>query len=166
MAENPSTGPTRPGNFDEKAPIHEPTKKEPPQDEEEDEDIDALIEDLESIDGNEVDDDDEGDPNQERPIAEEYLRTDRQIGLTESEVTARRKKFGPNQMKEEKENLLLKFVMFFYGPIQFVMEVSFMSLQSLCLLFFSYISHHDRCFFFPPFSSHNASSNAIGSKNG
>lgn len=28
-------------------------------------------------------------------------------------------------MKEEKENLLLKFLSFFVGPIQFVMEVSF-----------------------------------------
>jgi hypothetical protein len=29
-----------------------------------------------------------------------------------------------NQMKEEKENLILKFLGFFIGPIQFVMEVS------------------------------------------
>jgi H+-transporting ATPase len=29
-----------------------------------------------------------------------------------------------NQMKEEKENLILKFLGYFVGPIQFVMEVS------------------------------------------
>ena len=29
-----------------------------------------------------------------------------------------------NQMKEEKENLILKFFGYFVGPIQFVMEVS------------------------------------------
>ena len=45
-------------------------------------------------------------------------------GLTEQEVQARRRKYGLNQMKEEKENLILKFFSYFVGPIQFVMEVS------------------------------------------
>jgi hypothetical protein len=44
--------------------------------------------------------------------------------LSSQEVLSRRKKFGMNQMKEEKENLILKFLGFFIGPIQFVMEVS------------------------------------------
>ena len=39
------------GNFDEKAPHHDPAAKQPIADEEEDEDMDALIEDLESNDG-------------------------------------------------------------------------------------------------------------------
>lgn len=32
------------------------------------------------------------------------------MGLTEAEVLNRRRKYGLNQMKEEKENLILKFV--------------------------------------------------------
>ena len=35
-------------------------------------------------------------------------------------------RYGLNQMKEEKENLILKFLGYFVGPIQFVMEVSFL----------------------------------------
>jgi H+-transporting ATPase len=50
--------------------------------------------------------------------------TDLTTGLTEEEVAARRKQYGPNQLKEEKENLYLKFLSFFVGPVQFVMEVS------------------------------------------
>jgi magnesium-transporting ATPase (P-type) len=53
------------------------------------------------------------------------LQTDTRVGLTSEEVLQRRRKFGLNQMKEEKENLLLKFLGFFVGPIQFVMEVRF-----------------------------------------
>ena len=118
------TTPFEPANFDEKMP-EDPSKTKHEEDDEEDEDIDALIEDLESLDGHQMEDDDEVDATQERPIPEDYLKTDRNIGLTDQEVLTRRKKFGPNQMKEEKENLILKFLMFFYGPIQFVMEVSF-----------------------------------------
>jgi H+-transporting ATPase len=50
--------------------------------------------------------------------------TDTRTGLTNAEVISRRKKYGLNQMKEDKENLILKFLMYFVGPIQFVMEVS------------------------------------------
>lgn len=50
------------------------------------------------------------------------LNTDTRLGLTEAEVISRRRKYGLNQMKEEKENLILKFFGFFVGPIQFVME--------------------------------------------
>lgn len=53
------------------------------------------------------------------------VQTDTRVGLTSEEVLQRRKKYGLNQMKEEKENLILKFLGFFVGPIQFVMEVSF-----------------------------------------
>ncbi|EXJ91960.1 plasma membrane ATPase [Capronia epimyces CBS 606.96] len=93
-------------------------------DEEEDEDVDALIEELESL-----------DPDAEleaeietvvgtRNVPEEMLQTDPRVGLIEPEVVARRKKYGLNQMKEEKENLLLKFLGYFVGPIQFVMEAA------------------------------------------
>ena len=93
---------------------------------EEDEDMDALIEDLESDDGHDIqeEEDENQNPGGGRTVPEDMLQTDSRVGLTESEVTARRRKFGLNQMKEEKENLILKFLGFFVGPIQFVMEVS------------------------------------------
>ena len=89
------------------------------------EDIDALIDDLESQDGN-LDDEEEEVTEQggARPVSEEMLNTDTRIGLSEHEVGNRKKKYGLNQMKEEKENLVLKFLGYFVGPIQFVMEVS------------------------------------------
>ena len=52
------------------------------------------------------------------------MATDTRHGLTSEEVLVRRRKYGMNQMKEEKENLILKFFGYFVGPIQFVMEVS------------------------------------------
>ena len=58
-----------------------------------------------------------------RVIPEDMLQTDTRVGLTSDEVLQRRRKYGLNQMKEEKENLILKFLGFFVGPIQFVMEV-------------------------------------------
>lgn len=87
-------------------------------------DMDALIEDLESQDGHMDDEEEEVQPGGGRVVPEDMLQTDTRVGLTESEVLARRKKYGLNQMKEEKENLILKFFGFFIGPIQFVMEVS------------------------------------------
>lgn len=100
---------------------------------EEDEDIDALIDDLESEDGHgfEEDDDDAVAGSSARPVPEELLQTDTRTGLTSEQVDARRRKYGLNQMKEEKENLILKFVMFFVGPIQFVMEVRYFPIRIL-----------------------------------
>ena len=138
------------GNFDEKRaqqahehhqhheqPQHVPAtggpaplaKKTAEADDDEDEDIDALIEDLESQDGHgmEEEEEDEGTPGGGRVVPEDMLQTDSRVGLTESEVVARRRKYGLNQMKEEKENLILKFFGYFIGPIQFVMEVSLCS---------------------------------------
>jgi H+-transporting ATPase len=116
------------GTFDEKAPVHDdhpPTKEAP--DDEEDEDMDALIDELESQDGH-AEDEEEGEtvnPGTGRVVPEDQLQTDTRIGLTDAEVHTRRKKYGLNQMKEEKENLILKFLGYFIGPIQFVMEVYF-----------------------------------------
>ncbi|KAK4222405.1 putative type IIIA plasma membrane ATPase [Podospora fimiseda] len=111
------------GKFDEK----EAHKEKQPilEDEEEDEDIDALIEDLQSDDGHALEDEEEGAaPGAGRVIPEELLQTDTRVGLTSEEVIQRRRKFGLNQMKEEKENMILKFLGFFVGPIQFVMEAA------------------------------------------
>ncbi|KAM5440181.1 plasma membrane H+-ATPase [Microsporum canis] len=102
-------------------------KKGPmPEDDEEEEDMDQLIADLESQDGHidEIDDEEDDQPGGERPVPEELLQTDTRTGLTDAEVLTRRKKYGLNQMKEEKENLLLKFLSYFVGPIQFVMEAA------------------------------------------
>jgi len=109
----------------EKRPVSEKPGA-PLDDEDEDiEDIDALIDDLESQEGQEYADDDEAAPGSSaRPVPEDLLQTDTRIGLTSAEVDQRRRKYGLNQMKEEKENLILKFLMYFVGPIQFVMEVS------------------------------------------
>ncbi|KAF2826126.1 plasma-membrane proton-e [Ophiobolus disseminans] len=97
------------------------------EEDEEDEDLDALIEELESQDGGEADyyEEEEADtPGGARVIPEELLQTDTRMGLNSAEVLARRKKYGYNQMKEEKENLFVKFLMFFVGPIQTVMEAA------------------------------------------
>lgn len=109
------------------APAQELDEKKRPDagDEDEDEDMDALIADLESNEGHiEEEDDEAAEAGEARPIPEELLQTDTRMGLTDEEVTARRKKYGLNQMKQEKENMILKFLSYFVGPIQFVMEVS------------------------------------------
>ena len=144
------------GNHDpEKSGLHDHAAAKPAKpiddDDEEDEDIDALIDDLESQDGGIAEEEEEeetagGTP----PISEDFLQTSTRTGLTEAEVVQRRKKFGPNQMKEEKENLILKFLGYFVGPIQFVMEVRSRSIHSQSqLLRFRFIfsnwgigSHH------------------------
>ncbi len=112
-------------NDNEKSADLPPKKDLMEDDDEEDEDIDALIEELESQDANADEEDEEvQQPGGARPVPEELLQTDGRIGLTTEEVDRRRKKFGLNQMKEEKENLILKFLGYFVGPIQFVMQVS------------------------------------------
>jgi H+-transporting ATPase len=121
------------GDFDNEKVEHHGTaapaaseKKATAHDEEEDEDMDALIDELESQDGHEEEEEENTDnPAVGRVVPEDQLQTDTRIGLTEQEVQQRRKKYGPNQMKEEKENLILKFLGYFIGPIQFVMEVCF-----------------------------------------
>lgn len=130
------------GGFEEKK--HQqadvPPKAAPAaEDEDEDEDIDALIEDLESEDGHAglEEEEEEGSPAHGRVVPEDMLQTDSRVGLTEAEVIQRRRKYGLNQMKEEKENLILKFFSYFVGPIQFVMEVGnslFFFFLFVCLL--------------------------------
>lgn len=127
MAHSAASGAASAAHFEKKTPevAHEEKKPPLPEEEDEDEDMDALIEELESQDGHiDIEDDEDGEPGGARPVPDELLTTDTRHGLTDAEVVARRKKYGLNQMKEEKENLILKFLSYFVGPIQFVMEVS------------------------------------------
>ncbi|KAF2145954.1 uncharacterized protein K452DRAFT_304957 [Aplosporella prunicola CBS 121167] len=119
------------GHYDEKRQYESekaqdiPRAKPGDDEDEEDEDMDALIAELESQDANiDPEDEDVQQPGGARPVAEELLQTSTVTGLTTEEVTSRRKKFGLNQMKEEKENMVLKFLGYFIGPIQFVMEAA------------------------------------------
>ncbi|GME79942.1 unnamed protein product [[Candida] boidinii] len=106
----------------------EPTKEKAPLQNEDDddiEDIDQLVMDLQSnhgLDDDDDDDEEEHDASSFKEVPEELLQTNPATGLTNDEVTKRRKKYGLNQMSEDKENMILKFCMFFIGPIQFVME--------------------------------------------
>ena len=50
-------------------------------------------------------------------VPEEWLSTDIKAGLTDEEVNRRRGKTGFNELVTEKENMLLKFIGYFRGPI-------------------------------------------------
>ena len=148
------------GHFDEKAGLSDPgNTTKPPEDEEEDEDMDALIDELESQDGHQEEEEGEDDnvnPGTGRIVPEDQLQTDTRVGLTEAEVHNRLKKYGRNQMKEEKENLILKFLGYFVGPIQFVMEVCRAVLIYFVSIYLSYPPVYcyqlfPSCFFPPPF---------------
>lgn len=106
-------------------PSREYEKKKPKPDEEDgEEDMDLLIEELESVHGIQDAEEELLDEAESVHVApEDLLRTDLMKGLSDSEVLTRRKRYGLNKMKEEKENNFLKFLSFFVGPIQFVMEV-------------------------------------------
>ena len=47
----------------------------------------------------------------------DWLNTDLRDGLVDAEVDRRRKRSGWNELTTEKENMLLKFIGFFRGPI-------------------------------------------------
>ena len=92
-------------------------------DDDEDEDMDALIEELESLDPDQGIEEEVQDRLGSGQVPEEFLQTDTRTGLSEPEVISRRKKWGLNELRQEKENLALKFLGYFVGPIQTVMEV-------------------------------------------
>jgi H+-transporting ATPase len=50
-------------------------------------------------------------------IPDEWLETDIKSGLTTEEADLRRKKTGYNELVTEKENMFLKFLGYFQGPI-------------------------------------------------
>lgn len=54
----------------------------------------------------------------------DWLKTDIKEGLDAMEVERRRKFAGWNELSTEKENMLLKFIGFFRGPVLYVMEVA------------------------------------------
>ena len=86
--------------------------------------FDELIDSLES------DDEKELCPELQNPALGEaravpsvLLETSPNLGLDHAEVMERRKRYGFNMMKEEHRSHLKTFLMFFVGPIQFVMLV-------------------------------------------
>ena len=125
---NKSHDPEKTGHHDTTPIAMGDKRNETTVDEEEDEDMDTLIEDLESDDDLIIDEvEEKTDAGVARSIPEELLGTSVTQGLTNAEVLTRRKKYGLNQMKEEKQNMILKFLGYFVGPIQFVMEVGFIA---------------------------------------
>jgi H+-transporting ATPase len=54
-------------------------------------------------------------------VPEEWLTTDIKKGLTNTEVETRRRKTGFNELATEKENMLLKFIGYFRGPVLYGM---------------------------------------------
>ncbi|GAM88340.1 hypothetical protein ANO11243_063730 [Dothideomycetidae sp. 11243] len=57
-------------------------------------------------------------------VPDEWLETDIKEGISNSDVESRRKRFGFNEITTEKENLFMKFLGFFTGPILYVMELA------------------------------------------
>lgn len=55
----------------------------------------------------------------------DWVKTDMKQGLSGLEVERRRKQSGWNELSAEKENMLLKFIGFFRGPVLYVMEIAF-----------------------------------------
>lgn len=112
-------------------PVHEfppgsECEKKTADDDDDLEDMDLLIDELESVRGLNIDEEellDESGSDHATSLPEGLVGTDPDRGLSDAEVSVRRKRFGLNRMKEEKENNILKFLSFFVGPIQFVMEV-------------------------------------------
>ncbi|KAJ5993426.1 plasma membrane H+-ATPase Pma1, partial [Penicillium sp. IBT 35674x] len=57
-------------------------------------------------------------------IPDEWLDTNLHNGLSENDIEFRRKKVGWNELTAEKENMFLKFLSYFQGPILYVMEMA------------------------------------------
>ena len=89
------------------------------------EEFDKLLEEIESDDEDEdKSEKDELGLDSQTSVPENLLQTDVIQGLSESEVKDRRSTYGLNQLKEHRRSHIKEFLMFFVGPIQFVMEVS------------------------------------------
>ncbi len=57
------------------------------------------------------------------PEVEKKLESSKE-GLSQAEAEKRLTKYGPNEIKEEKTNLLLKLLSYFWGPIPWMIEVA------------------------------------------
>lgn len=89
------------------------------------EDLDELIAKLEEEDGKAPDPEElKADTCPGRLTDPQLLQTNRNQGLTDTEVIAARRKYGWNRLKLQKPSHLTKFFNMFVGPVQFVMEVS------------------------------------------
>lgn len=94
------------GDLNEKKDYGDEKPSVPPktdfEEDEEDEDMDALIEELESEDAAaDYEEEETTQPGGARVVPEELLQTDTRTGLSDAEVSSRRKKYGLNQMKGE-----------------------------------------------------------------
>lgn len=58
------------------------------------------------------------------PELEALLHTDPMHGLNDEEVQKRLDHFGPNELKENKKNPILKFLGYFTGAIAYLIEVA------------------------------------------
>ncbi|KAL9101923.1 MAG: hypothetical protein Q9163_002861 [Psora crenata] len=57
-------------------------------------------------------------------VPDDWLEADIKEGISMHEVEARRKRTGFNELTTEKENMFLKFLSYFTGPILYVMEIA------------------------------------------
>ncbi|KAI4257766.1 MAG: hypothetical protein L6R42_005471, partial [Xanthoria sp. 1 TBL-2021] len=57
-------------------------------------------------------------------VPDDWLYTDLKQGLASNELENRRKRAGWNELSTEKENMFLKFLSYFTGPILYVMELA------------------------------------------
>lgn len=58
------------------------------------------------------------------PELELLLHTDPSTGLTDAEVSERTAKFGLNELPEKKKNPIIKFLIYFTGPIAYLIEIA------------------------------------------
>ncbi|KAJ5282830.1 hypothetical protein N7505_000810 [Penicillium chrysogenum] len=111
------------GNGKSSSPVSKTLNPGNPSNEESEEDLDRLIAELEVEDGNEPDVDENTIRADETPgYSPALLETNVDEGLNDDEVLIRRKKYGWNRLKEQKQNRLMKFLSFLMGPVQWVME--------------------------------------------
>ncbi|KAG8529275.1 uncharacterized protein KY384_005910 [Bacidia gigantensis] len=57
-------------------------------------------------------------------VPDDWLEADIKQGISSSDIEGRRRHVGFNELTTEKENMFLKFLSFFTGPILYVMEIA------------------------------------------
>lgn len=92
--------------------------------EETEESLTSLINELIAEEGNDIVPDTLVTlPEKDTPYPSLLMETDYHEGLTDEQVADRRKAHGRNCLTQNTTNNWIKFLSFFVGPIQFVMEV-------------------------------------------